>query len=162
MYAVSTRWRLIVGHSQAGDDGLAGYSRPIFSALDLGCIGSRGRRSGWSASGTPTPWRLSCWLFGCFLGMRVGLVGIEHQTPLWRIERLSFAAPAQGRAAEASVTDVVNRPSRGQAAGSSALPSAAKRLGIALPSAAKCLGQEALLVAVEDQRPPADATCHIA
>jgi len=78
------------------------------------------------------------------------------------MERLSFAAPAQGRAAEASVTDVVNRPSRGQALGSIALPSAAKRLGIALPSAAKCRGHEALLVAVEDQRPPANATCHIA
>jgi hypothetical protein len=79
---------------------------------------------------------------GCFLGLLIRLVGVEHQTPLWRIKRtFSFAAPAHGRAAEAYGTDVVSRASRGQAPG--------------------CI-YEALLVAVEDQRPPADATCHVA
>jgi hypothetical protein len=144
-------WRLIAGRSLVRNDGLAGHSRRKFSTLDLGCICSRGRRPGCSAGGPSTAWRLRCGLFGCFLGMRVGLVGIEHRTPLWRIVRLlvrcTSARPGCGSLRNRCGESTLPRSS----GGSPAFALGRKAPRDCLPLAANRLGLEALLVAVEDQ-----------
>jgi hypothetical protein len=82
----------------------------FMDAFNLGCMWGRRWRPGRSA-GCPSTVRSgpSFRLFNRVLDLCSWLVGIEHQTPLWRILRtFSFAAPARGRAAEAYEIDVVS------------------------------------------------------